>query len=135
MLHTLNIQKGRCKTEYQQDEKMISVILKGLKRKECSILVLEVFLVSWVTSIVFLCGNVFLHPACLLSVTLCLMTKISQLLHVVCTIYVHGRQHHRHLGSTSFVVAGGRKQKMILRTEKRWSSRGKHIIFGCESND
>lgn len=32
----------------------------------------------------------------------------------VLTIDVHSWQHHRHLGSTSFVVAGGGKQKMIL---------------------
>lgn len=32
----------------------------------------------------------------------------------VLTIDVHSWQHHRHLGSTSFVVAGGGKQQMIL---------------------
>lgn len=35
------------------------------------------------------------------------------------TVYVHRWQNHRHLGSTSFVVVGGRKQEMILRAEKK----------------
>lgn len=34
------------------------------------------------------------------------------------TVDVHRWQHHGHLGSTPFVVAGGRKEEMILKTSR-----------------
>ena len=40
------------------------------------------------------------------------------------TVYVHGGQHHGHLGATSFVVAGGRKEQVILGRQKHAKVRG-----------
>lgn len=42
----------------------------------------------------------------------------------VLTVDVHRWQHHRHLGPPSFVVAGGRKEEMILRTSRGGRSAG-----------
>lgn len=36
----------------------------------------------------------------------------------VLTVDVHRWQHHGHLGPPSFVVAGGRKEEMVLRTSR-----------------
>lgn len=36
----------------------------------------------------------------------------------ILTVDVHRWQHYGHFGSTSFVVAGGRKEEMVLRTSR-----------------
>lgn len=36
----------------------------------------------------------------------------------ILTVDVHRWQHHGHLGSASFVVAGGRKEEVVLRTSR-----------------
>lgn len=42
----------------------------------------------------------------------------------VLTVDVHRWQHHGHLGSASFVVAGGRKEEVVLRTSRGERSPG-----------